>query len=153
MGAFDAEDDDPTAMVVFKLAGGIAMTVAVPFLAYSVIKNFVAATKSNSWPQARATITRFEITIRDRKGLPNYRPNVEYRFPVDGQDFNGSRLSFRGYDSPSRSDIEEMGVKYAVGTQHTVFYDGAQTPTQSTAERGTHWLVYAGLLARWCWPW
>ena len=145
MGLFDAEEDDPTFMAVFKLACGIAMTVAVPFVAYFTIKIFVTASRSNSWPSAQGRITRFDIETFDRKGLPYYRPNVQYSFSVDGKDYNGSRLSFRGYDSPSRADIEEMGVKYAAGTQHPVYYDGAD-PTQSVIERGTNWLVYIGLL-------
>ncbi len=145
MGLFDAEEDDPTVMVVFKLACGVAMTVAVPFLAYFTIKNFVAASRSNSWPSAQGTITRFDIDTFDRKGRPFYRPNVQYRFTVDGKDFSGSRLAFHGIDSPNRSDIEEIGVKYAAGTQHAVYYDGVD-PTQSVIERGTHWLVYVALL-------
>ena len=145
MGALDADDDDPIVMTVLKLVFGIAITVAVPFMAYFTIKNYRTASSSNSWPQAQATITRFHITEEPRKGVAYYRPNVEYRFSVEGKDFNGTRLAFHGYDSPIRSNIEEMGVKYAPGTQHAVYYDGAD-PTQSVIERGVSWLVYLALL-------
>lgn len=146
MGLFDADDDDSSLVTIGKLVLGVAMTVAVPFMAYVMIKNLIGSRASNSWPQAQATITRFEI-VEDYLGrrLPSYQPKVEYRFSVDGKDYSGSRLAFGVHSSEIRSEIEELGVKYAPGTQHAVYYDPADL-TQSVIERGTHWLAYVGLV-------
>jgi hypothetical protein len=145
MGAFDADEKDSTFTVVFKLVGGIAMTLAAPFIAYYMIKLVITARASQSWPQTQATIIRFDVEQFDRKGVAFYRPRVEYLFTVDGKPFTGTRLSFVSNDAPSRSAFGDLAVKYAVQTQHPVYYDAAD-PTQSTLDRSNSGMVYLGFL-------
>jgi len=147
MGFFhDDDEEDTTLTAVISLVAGIGMTVAVPFLAYFTIKNLIAARASDSWPQAQGEITRFEITTEYAKRGVSYVPSLSYRFSANGQAFSGSRLAFSGRSSSFRSEIEEIGVKYAVGTQHAVYYDPAD-PSQSVLERGTHFGLYAVVFA------
>lgn len=142
--AYDADEKDPTAMVVFKFVVGVAMTLAAPFFAYITIKNLITSLNSNSWPQAQATITRFEAEQFSRRGIQFYRPKVDYRFSVDGKDFSGSKV-VSSYDSMNRSDLAEYEVKFGPGTQLPAYYDPGN-PTESRLERGTNWGTYLAIL-------
>jgi hypothetical protein len=142
--AFDADEKDSTVMVVFKLVGGVAMTLAAPFLAYYTVKLVITARSSMTWPEAQGTVTRFEAEQFGRRGMQFYRPKVDYRFSVDGKDFSGSKV-VSSYDSPIRSDLAEFEVKFGAGTQHPVYYDPAN-PNESRLERGTNWLTYLSVL-------
>jgi hypothetical protein len=71
--------------VLASLAGAVAFP------------QYVAAHRSQFWPTARGTVTRFEAPVayfRERRTNLCF-PQVQYTYSVGGQTFTGSRIGFR----------------------------------------------------------
>lgn len=146
-GVFDAGENDARGLMLAKAVFGIVLALAAPFVAYATTRTFLKASRSNSWPQAEATVTRSEVTTDFPVGArgPQFDPKVDYRFAAGGKPYVGNTIAFRGVVSASKPEADAVAAKYTVGTRHPVYYDPAD-PAASVLERGAHWLTYAGLV-------
>jgi hypothetical protein len=139
MAQFDGNPDDTYFQIVVKVVFGVALLVGSPFMAYSVLRGFSNASKSNSWHETTVTIVKSEV-VPESDG-DGFKPSVEYTFEHEGKTYKSSRIAFRGLGGPTRGLAEGRTEKYAVGSQHKGYFDPAN-PDEAVLEKGTSWFHY-----------
>jgi hypothetical protein len=123
---------------VIAVAGGVASLVWSAWVAY-------LAVMSRRWPQVEATIVVSDLQrSRDSDGGYFYRPEVSYRYSVDGKEFVGSRTRFgltvaTSWSAPAVRVVQQ----YKVNSLVAVHYDPDE-PEESVLENGIHAMVFAG---------
>ena len=113
------------------------MSITGPYVLFETTKTAVLALNSRFWPQSQALITRSEVAELLSTEGTRYAPRIEYQFTVNEKEYHGSRLAFGHKASKSKSTVEALLQHYAIGTQHSVWYDRAN-PAVSVLERGIH---------------
>jgi Protein of unknown function (DUF3592) len=112
---------------------------------------FINARRSSqqaaSWPAVRGKIIRSEVEQyeeRDSDGRlqTEYRPVVEFSYPVHGREYYGNQIK-RGLEvSAGKAYAEKVVTTYPVGSAVTVHYD-PNDPTSAALENptGASWIV------------
>lgn len=133
------------------------MTVAVLFpLVFLVIGigvllwtgwDVVSALRSRRWPQVDGTIVVSDLQrSKDSEGGFMYRPEVTYRYSIDGKEYTGSRTRYGDWLQLSWSKPAVKTVRrYAVGTAVAVRYD-PRDPEDSVLEPGVHGVLFGCLV-------
>ena len=84
----------------------------------------------HSWPPVEGVVTKSQVSTHgsfDRRSGGSstmYRTEVEFRYTVDGNELVATTTP--GYDSSSRSDMEDLAEAFGPGTRHTIRYNPAQ---------------------------
>lgn len=102
------------------------------------------AKESVNWPVVTGSVTRSEVAQkRDSDGDRTYRPDVEYKYSVDEEDFVGFDVYVASSSmwSSSRSSANETVRKYKVGKDVEVHYN-PNDPADAVLEPGTNWMTY-----------
>jgi len=107
-----------------------------------LVKILLSAYESQNWPQTSGTVIHTEVK-QDRKGRTYAL--VEYAYPVNGQEYQSSRVSFMGLDDGAPSPQEVVAL-YAAQKGVTVFFD-PNNPGESVLRPGLHSYFPLGLLA------
>jgi hypothetical protein len=104
-----------------KLALGmwaLGLIVVPLVLRYALrLKTRIAA--AQSWPSARATITRAEVRS---VGKSAWVPGIVYSYTVGGRAYDGHRLHF-GAKTGTRAFAREIAEAHPVGMETQAFYD------------------------------
>ena len=89
-----------------------------------------------AWPHVPGWITGSEVIDTSDSDGSSYKPGIRYHYAVDGQEYDGQRISF-GTDrlSSSGSFAAKYTQKYPVGKEVRVAYQPAQ-PSVSVLETG-----------------
>ena len=116
---------DAAAALALTLTGSIDLAFALNIL--------LAGRRSARWPQVRGIVRRaWTPTIGEL--LTGYAPPLLiYEYVVDGTVYEGSRVRYGGYWSPSQA--RRARYRYEVGAQMPVHYD-PRDPTQAVLEPG-----------------
>jgi hypothetical protein len=124
---------------VISVAGGFALLVWSAWVAY-------LAVMSRRWPQVEGTIVVSDLQrSRDTEGGYSYRPEVSYRYAVDGKEFVSSRTRFGLWLATSWSAPAVRVIQhYKVGSRVPVHYD-TNDPEESVLETGINATVFAGV--------
>jgi hypothetical protein len=102
------------------------------------------------WPETQGQVREcriIEIPLRNRK---EYRTTATYEYAVNGTQYRSQRRFF-GEEATggSRSQAEQLHLKYRVGSQVTVYYN-PDNPKEAVLELGVHkalgWMTGFGLL-------
>ena len=103
------------------------------FMAHGVYKQF----ESQKYPSVAGTITHSEVTSHSTsKGGTSYTAVISYRYEVDGQKFEGSKLRFG--TTVSSSEYARAAVNaYPLGSTAQVFYNPA-SPQESLLSPGVN---------------
>jgi hypothetical protein len=85
------------------------------------------AEESRTWPSVTGTIEQSEIAQgRDSDGDRTYRPDIVYRYEIDGRTMRSGDVYVGGAASTSaKSDAFQIVNRYPVGQQVEVYYDPA----------------------------
>jgi hypothetical protein len=127
---------DAAVGLLFAIIGTVA-------LAWTAV-NFIYALLSCRWPEATGT-----VVVSDLQRSPNvegghtYRPEVSYRYTVNGEEFVASRTRFGdrlelGWSAPAVRIIR----RYRVGTVVRVRYN-PDDPGDAVLEPGVNGLLFA----------
>lgn len=140
-----AQPNQSTFVLMAKIFLGIALLIGAPFLGIGLLDRFDKAHGSDHWTEGVATITQSKVENANVGGKPGFAPRIVYTFEIRGRAWYGNMISFSKSNSRNRADVEELTQKYAVGTQHPVFYNPAE-PSDCVLEKGAGWVHYLGLL-------
>ena len=80
---------------------------------------------ATNWPQVPGVITGSEVRVTcGGRGGCSRRPDILYRYDVDGEQLSSDRVTFGGvmldWTTP---EADQVVARYAVGTSVTVHYD------------------------------
>lgn len=82
------------------------------------------ARASESWPVVSGTVTEsFVEVVEDSEGSDGHRPVVRYRYEVEGERFESSRISFGTHNNADKRGAERTVADYPVGEPADVAYD------------------------------
>ena len=121
---------------LFALAlGAIGVVLIVQYL-----RNKQKAQASTVWPSAPGKITGQQIRIDeiddDDNNRVRYIPEVHFEYQVDGNHYQGKRVSFGSEpDFPSRQKAETFLETYPVDSVTTVFYN-PENPQEAVLSQG-----------------
>lgn len=105
------------------------------------VQAYLSAEDSSRWPSVQATITLSEIAGEYTDSVKSYwvvRPSIKYAYEVEGQAFEGDRLTFRSIKRSfgmAEHGLERLLNKYPVGQPVQVYFNPAD-PSQSVLEAG-----------------
>lgn len=106
------------AMLVLTVVMGC---VGIFFLMMGV-RQWVRADASLGWPTVRGTVTASRIAVaRTGKGGRSERPDVTYRYTVDGTEHESSTIDFRVHSWSSPAAHETVSA-FPVGSEVTVHH-------------------------------
>jgi hypothetical protein len=123
---------------VISVAAGLASLVWSAWTAH-------LAVMSRRWPQVEGTIVVSDLQrSKDSEDGYSYRPEVSYRYTVDGNEIVGSRIRFglrleTSWSAPAVRVIQH----YKVGARVPVRYD-PNDPEECVLESGINGTVFAG---------
>ena len=134
-----------------KLFGGILVGFGVVVTAGGIL-HIIQARGSTSWPSVQGKIIKSEVKklrqgkinhkkigTRSPRKRPQFLPDIEYTYEVNGQQFTGKQVAFM--TEYGKENAEQMTRKYAIGKMVTVFYN-PKHPTHCTLEVGMSSSVY-----------
>lgn len=91
---------------------------------------------STGWPQVPGQVIRSSVEDHSDSDGDSYKPKIEYRYQVNGQELVGKRISFAvdgGMSSRNKADY--FAEKYPLGRSVSVHY-WADQPALCTLEPG-----------------
>ncbi len=122
-----------------------------------VLLLFFVGSRRNSkqaanWPSVRGKIVRSKVEEyqeRDSDGRlrTNYRPAVEFSYPVHGRDYHGNQIKVGLTVSAGKAYAEKVIAKYPAGSEIEVHYD-PNDPSTAALENptGMTWVVAVAAL-------
>ena len=129
-------------LVVMQFAGLFALALGAigVVLIVQYLRNKQKAQTSTAWPSAPGKITGQKIRIDeiddDDNSRVRYIPEVHFEYQVDGNLYQGKRLSLGSEpDFPSRQKAEAFLGAYPVESVTTVFYN-PENPQEAVLSQG-----------------
>ena len=124
---------------LFLLGGLISLVMTID------MKN---AEASRTWPTTNGIVTKTSIgtKLRTRDGIrvPVHKPNIEYKYRVDGLNYDGDRIQFGWPTSTQdRQEVEAFLQRYPRGKQAVVYYN-AKNPKFTALQPGLQDLETSG---------
>ncbi len=113
-------------------------------LIYTAYNHFTTAAASTDWPTVPGTIDSAKVveekvkhsTRGSREPAPFvYYAEIKYRYSVDGQDYNGDRLTVEDFATNDRERAEQIAMQYQAGQEVTVYYNPA-APNEAVLNPG-----------------
>ena len=130
-------------MFSLLFAGGVLFLIAV--LTTRVVPEWRV---NNSYRQATCTVVETRLAV-DPEDDTRYRPSINIRYQVDGQEYGTWTYDFRTLEGEGYSDDREaqeaIRQRYVAGEQYPCWYD-PDDPRQAVIERGFNWLTWVLLL-------
>jgi len=122
-------------MIGYIIAAGISAVILIKFGS-----DILKTQKSRSWPTASGTILDSSMEAhhnRDEDGdiKTTYGASIQYKYLVDGQEFQGNRRTFTNVRTSSVRNTEKILERYPLGSSVDVFYD-PDDPSSSVLEPG-----------------
>ncbi len=132
-------------MIGYIIAIGISAVILIKFGS-----DIFKAQKSRSWPTAPGTVlgSRMESSqSRDEDGdiRTTYGATIQYKYLVDGQEFQGDRRTFSNVRTSSVRNTQKILARYPSGGSVDVYYD-PDDPSSSVLEPGVGASTYILLL-------
>jgi len=126
--------------------GLIFAAVGIGVLIWGVmtVKNAYA---SSSWPTTTGKIVESRVDHRRSSSgsrsssSTTYHAEIGYTYTVDGNTYDGDRVSFGEYGSSNSSHARSVVRRYPVGQSVEVCYDPAD-PTSACLEAGVSWSTW-----------
>ena len=129
-----------TAILFMSIGGGLLVWG---------IAQVLLARDSRDWPTTpgRVILSALAEEPDDEGGKPQWSPNVQYTYVVNGEQFTGNRLMFGGTLIESRVErVRRVLRRYPFGTPVTVHYD-PDDPRKAVVECSTSGGIYVVFLA------
>ncbi len=121
---------------IFLIAGLIASW-------FTLVRPMWQLSQATSWNDTEATITFSEVKIdRDSEGT-TYRPEIRFKYVVNGESFESSNRVFFSWSSSNQSWARKTVERYPVGSKHMCYYDPSQ-PSFAVLDRDFNWTYCLG---------
>lgn len=103
-------------------ACGVCVIVGLA-IAGNAVRNIYYSVSSDTWPTAQGQVVSSEIrsVSGSKGGSASPRPEIKYRFSVNGGEYWGDRITF-GYARDTQDFADAMTVKYPRAAYVTVRY-------------------------------
>lgn len=112
---------------VFRLLAGLGL---IGVLVVAFVRDLREFPRSATWPSTRGQVTASTIEIDD-----SFSVDFQYRYRVDGTDYEGDRITFFEYAVFASQQQNQAFINaHPVGSQVEVFYDPSD-PTRSVIMR------------------
>lgn len=129
-----------TALLFLVVFGGVGIGLGI--WGWGVLTN---ARVSEGWPTAAGRVVRSEVEhSTDSEGGDSYLPQIDYRYQVEGQDYENDRVRYGENSYSNRRQAEAEAEKYPVGRQVEVYYEPGD-PENSVLEPGATLGSYLGV--------
>ena len=115
-------------MAVVAMVVGILLFIAAVVVTYAALALVSTARGSRRWPTAPGHVVRSEV-----RGI---RDVIRYRYPIHGEEFEGTEVTLGGWPYPAARTAAERVRRYPTGTQVTVYYDPRHPTTMAILEPG-----------------
>lgn len=100
------------------------------------------AKAAQHWPVVEGEVLSSRVTSRrGSKGGTTYGAEIRYRYRVNDQTHEGTRVVFGDYSSSDGSHAEELVAAYPVGARPDVHVD-PDDPTEAVLDPHVSWFVY-----------
>ena len=143
--AGDIKGSEPqNAAYIFTSIGGFVLMAVLAlsgFVSLASAKHLHDYWHSAEWPTTRGVITRSQRDNIHGAGTPD-GPRIEYRFSVDGTEYQSRRWGFPLIDAGPGSNIKGILARYPRGAKVRVHYD---------PEYPQHALLDTDLQGPWIW--
>lgn len=115
----------------------IALIIAFAYLAFSVIPK---ALKTNSWPEAQATVTDTSIVKRIHtnkfgKRITVHSAKLAYQYTVDDTEFNTHKFKWADKSPEGKKVQHYIANTYPNNATFPVYYN-PEKPSETTLTRG-----------------
>ncbi|HJW93082.1 MAG TPA: DUF3592 domain-containing protein [Thermoanaerobaculia bacterium] len=131
-------------MTFLLFCGVVFLATGIGILVWTAW-NYIFAVLSRRWPEVAGTVIVSHLqSSRDEDGGYLYRPEVSYRYTVDGETYISGRVRFGdrislGWSGPAARIVE----RYRSGAAVSIRYD-AGDPAQAVIEPGMNGYILAG---------
>lgn len=125
-------------LIIFNLLGLLLLTTA--------IEHLLTAHDSRNWPTADGEIKSVEVVEVESDGMtraaseperPSYSLEVQYAYNVNGEQFQGSRITVEDMNSNDPAPARKLAMEFAVGQTVPVHYD-PNDPQQALLRPGEY---------------
>lgn len=120
--------------VITLWIGLIVLFAVVLVIDGIVARGIVQQKRTEQFVAVPATILRSEVKVHRGSKSTSYRAEIDYRYTVNGQTYNGSRLRFTS-DNDGQSGARALVKQHPVGSQAEAYYDPAD-PARAVLFRG-----------------
>lgn len=113
---------------MLEIAGGAAIAIVGLVKLITALRTWRSAAASGSWRRVEGVITESEVVphrVRlsgEGSGSRIYRPEIRYRYTVDGKEYTSDRIYFgRALGRPWRGQLDELVRRYPAGGTTSVY--------------------------------
>jgi hypothetical protein len=115
--------------MTLSLSGALATASMVAFLAARW--NGTRVKRASKWAQTPGRIMVARIQEEDEDGVTRYRPEIVYRYQVDGGNYRNDRICFGGIGTESDTVEAELYLEAFPEDSETVVYYDPKNPSSS----------------------
>lgn len=105
------------------------------------VEQFILAGESLEWPEVPGVITDARVVRDTSSDGEVYSAQIEYRYHVEGKEYQSERRSFAEYRSSNRGTHEAIATRYPRGEMVRVFYN-PDSPDQAVLEPGRSFMSW-----------
>lgn len=121
-------------LVAARIAGGFTILIAAIVLPIWGL-DYKRGGDSALWPRAAGNVASSEVRQDYVRRKTVYRPQITYRFRVEGREHTGNRIFFGSSSFQREEEAKEYAAKYPVGKAVEVRYQPGR-PEMSILEPG-----------------
>lgn len=134
----EVKQENPWAGKLFLCLIGLMVLAAGGIFEWLMLRSYLNAKETRTWPQAQATIIFSEVEQRQYQGSPKeYRLLLAYSYVFQGKEYSSDRFSPRGSKWTRKQEkVEGLAKEYPKDSSHTVWIDPGK-PDQAILKHDT----------------
>ncbi|RYZ36613.1 MAG: DUF3592 domain-containing protein [Myxococcaceae bacterium] len=110
---------------MMKWLMGLALLGIGVALAFAGGRMIYRSTASRSWPTVQGTVVESRVETLRAKRSVSYRPEVSYRYEVNGTPYTSDTFAFDGHASGGLTEAQAVTRHYPTGAPVTLHYEPA----------------------------
>ncbi|GMU08414.1 MULTISPECIES: DUF3592 domain-containing protein [Corallococcus] len=108
---------------MMKWLMGLALLGIGVALAFAGGRMVYRSKASKDWPTAQGTVLTSRVeTLRSKRAV-SFRPEVSYRYEVNGVPYTSDTVAFDGHGAGGLADAQAVSRHYAAGSPVTLHYE------------------------------
>ena len=108
---------------------------------FPILKKYRISKESRSWPVTEAVIIKSGIIEHESRNDIGWAPDINYRYNVNGQDYESGRYTYDPLMVRSKYYAEKIAKKHPAGSVTKIHYNSVN-PRQSVIKAGVDWRNY-----------
>ena len=130
-------------LLLFAAFSLIAMSLVAGLFSLGAFLEIAKLSRIKAWPSVDGTITASTANPGCR-GMDAYTPQLEYRYVVNGNPYQGKRHDLGMAVCDTQARAEQMVLRYPVGAHVTVYFDPtrpADAVLETAVDTSALWLM------------